>query len=184
MAKDTEPLRAATQDDKIMAALGHATIVWPLMGILAPMIIWATQRERSRSLAFQALQAGVYHMTLILAGLTCGVCYCCSYLGMMVGAFVMPLSMFFTIPAQGPMPEELPPTALIPTAPSFLGLILFYLASIGLLFLGLAVWAAYVGYGLYAAVVTLRGKDFRYVFLGSRLERYLEGTSAESKAAS
>jgi hypothetical protein len=52
----------------------------------------------------------------------------------------------------------------------------------GLLLLGLAVWGAYIGYGLYGAVAALRGKDFRYVFLGPRLERYLEGTSAPSKA--
>jgi uncharacterized Tic20 family protein len=181
MAEVSEPLQTAAQDEKIMAALGHATIVWPLMGILAPMIIWATQREKSRFVAFQALQAGVYHMTLILAGLACGVCYCCSYLAMIVGAFAMPLSMFFAGPAQGPTPEELPPAALIPAAPSFLGLILFYLATIVLLFLGLAAWGAYVGYGLYGAVATLRGREFRYAILGPRLERYLEGTPAPSK---
>ena len=58
----------------------------------------------------------------------------------------------------------------------FLGMIVFYVAIFGLLFLGLAVWAAYIGYGLYGAVANLRGKDFRYAILGSRLERYLEQT--------
>jgi uncharacterized Tic20 family protein len=183
LGEGTKAIEAATQDEKIMAALGHATIVWPVMGILAPMIIWGTQREKSRSVAFQALQAGVYHMTLILAGLACGVCYFCSYVGMIVGAFGMSLSMLFATPAQGPTPEELPPAALIPAAPSFLGVIVFYVLTFVLLLLGLAVWGAYIGYGLYGAVATLRGKDFRYVFLGSRLERYLADKSAPSKAA-
>jgi hypothetical protein len=55
-------------------------------------------------------------------------------------------------------------------------MIVFYLAIFGLFFLGLAVWGAYIGYGLYGAVATLQGKDFRYVILGPRLERYLEQT--------
>jgi uncharacterized membrane protein len=176
--------QAATQEEKIMASLGHATIIWPVMGIIAPVIIWATQREQSRFVAFQALQAAVYHMTLILAGLACGVCYFCSYLGMIVGIMGIPVSMFFTMPPQGPTPEEMPPAALIPVGLGFLGMIVFYLAIFGLLFLGLAVWAAYIGYGLYAAVATLRGKDFRYAILGPRLQRYLEGTPAPSKAGS
>jgi hypothetical protein len=57
--------------------------------------------------------------------------------------------------------------------------IVFYVAIFGLLFLGLGVWAAYIGYGLYGAVANLRGKDFRYVVLGPRLERYLEGTAPQ-----
>lgn len=167
-----------------MAALGHATIAWPVMGLIAPAIIWATQREKSPFLAFQALQAAAYHMTLILAGLACGVCYFCSYVGMVVGVIGASVSTYFAIPAQGPTPGELSPAALIPMLLGFLGTIVFYVLIFGLLFVGLAVWGAYIGYGLYGAVATLRGKDFRYMFLASRLERYLEGTSAPSKAAS
>ncbi|MCJ7620844.1 MAG: DUF4870 domain-containing protein [Anaerolineae bacterium] len=169
----------SSPDEKIMAALGHATIIWPVMGIVAPLIIWATQREKSRFVAFQALQAGVYHMTLIIAGLACGVCYFCSYLGMIVGAIAMPISAALTLPGTGPSGEELPPEALIPILLGFLGMIVFYLAIFGLLFLGLAVWLAYIAYGLYGAVANLQGKDFRYAIIGPRLERYLEGTSAE-----
>ena len=38
----------------------------------------------------------------------------------------------------------------------------------------------YIAYGLCAAVANLRGKDFRYAILGSRLKRYLEGTPGTS----
>jgi uncharacterized Tic20 family protein len=182
LSKSPSVADVSSQDEKIMAAIGHATIIWPVMGIVAPLVIWATQREKSRFVAFQALQAAVYHMTLILAGLACGVCYLCSYVGMIVGAIAMPFSAAFTMPGAGPG-QELPPEAWIPILLGFLGMIVFYLAIFGLLFLGLAVWAAYVGYGLYGAVANLRGKDFRYVILGSRLERYLGATSAPSKAA-
>lgn len=169
-------VETSTQDEKIMAAIGHATIIWPVMGIFAPMVIWATQREKSPKVAFQALQAAVYHMTLILAGLGCGVCYFCAYLGMIVGALTMPVSMFFTMPAEGPGPQDLPPEAVVPMLLGGLGMIVLYLLIFGLLFLGLAVWAAYIGYGFFGAVANLQGKDFRYAILGSRLERYLQQT--------
>ena len=178
-----ERVQASTQDEKIMAAIGHATIIWPVVGIVAPLVVWATQREKSRFIAFQALQAAVYHMTLILAGLGCGVCWVCSYLGMIVGVIAMPLSMAFTLPTEGAPSSDLPPEAMIPILFGFLAMIVVYVAIFGLLFLGLAVWAAYIGYGLYGAVANLRGKDFRYAILGSRLERYLKGTSAPSKTA-
>jgi uncharacterized Tic20 family protein len=162
-----------------MAAVGHATIIWPVMGIAAPLVIWATQREKSRFVGFQALQAAVYHMSLIIAGLVCGVCYFCSYAGLIVGGIGMPISMAFSLPGTGSSGDELPPEALIAMLLGFLGVIVFYVAIFGLLFLGLGVWAAYIAYGLYGAVANLRGKDFRYVVLGSRLERYLQGTGAE-----
>jgi uncharacterized Tic20 family protein len=184
MAKVSEPHQAGTQDERIVAALGHASIVWPMMGIIAPAVIWATQREKSPFLAFQALQAAVYHMTLILAGLACGACYFCSYLGTAVGLIGVPTSMFFAFQPEGPAPEELPPMAVVPLIVGFLGVIVFNVLILALFLLGLAVWGAYVGYGLYGAVATLQGKDFRYVLLGSRLERYLEGTRAASKPTS
>jgi uncharacterized Tic20 family protein len=176
LSKSASVAEVSSQDEKIMAAIGHATIIWPVLGMIAPLVVWATQREKSQYVAFQALQAGVYHMTLILAGLACGICYFCAYLGMIVGIISVPVSMFFTLPSQGPTPDELPPEALIPMGLSFLGMIVFYVAIFGLLFLGVAVWAAYIGYGLYAAVANLQGKDFRYAILGSRLEKYLQQT--------
>ena len=166
----------STQDEKIMAAIGHATIIWPLVGIVAPLVVWATQREKSRFIAFQALQAAVYHMTLILAGLACGVCWVCSYFGMIVGVIAVPLSMTLTLPAETAPTSDLPPEAAIPMLFGFLAMIAFYIAIFGLLFLGLAVWAAYIGYGLYGAVANLRGREFRYVVIGPRLERYLRQT--------
>jgi len=42
------------------------------------------------------------------------------------------------------------------------------------MFLVMLFWLAYVGYGLFGAVSVLQGEDFRYVFVGPWLERYLE----------
>jgi hypothetical protein len=90
------------------------------------------------------------------------------------------ISMALALPSTLPAGDELPPEALFPILLGVLGMILLYLAILGLLFLGLAVWAAYVGYGLYGAVTSLRGKDFRYVIIGPRLERCLHQPSGES----
>lgn len=163
-----------TQDEKIMAAVGHATIIWPLMGIIAPFVIWATQKDKSSFVAFQALQAAVYHITLILGGLVWGLCLFCSYFGMFMAGMGMPLSMFFTMPLEGPNPEELPPGAVVGIVVGFMAMFVFYLLIFALLILMLLLWAAYIAYGLYGAVASLRGKDFRYVLIGSRLERYLK----------
>jgi uncharacterized Tic20 family protein len=163
-----------TQDDKVMAALGHATIIWPLMGIIAPLVIWATQKDKSDFVAFQALQAAAYHITLILGGLVFGLCLFCVYFGMFIAGMGMPLSMFFTIPIQGPTPEELPPGAVVGVIVGFMAIFVLYLLIFALLMLIFVLWLAYIAYGLYGAVASLRGKDFRYVIIGSRLERYLE----------
>ena len=183
MDEMTETVQSSTQDEKIMAAIGHATIIWPVVGIVAPLVVWATQREKSRFIAFQALQATVYHMTLILAGLVCGACYICSYVGILVGGTAIRFAVLFPMPGAEASGADLPPESLIPmllglllALLGLLGSIVFFVAFFGLTFLGPAAWAAYIGYGLYGAVANLRGKDFRYAILGSRLERYLQQT--------
>ncbi len=58
---------APSQNDKIMAALAHISAVLPLIGVIAPTIIWATQKDKSEYVAFQALQAVAYQLVMILA---------------------------------------------------------------------------------------------------------------------
>jgi uncharacterized Tic20 family protein len=144
-----------TQDERVMAAIAHATIIFAAAGLLGPLVIWGTQREKSQFLAFQALQAAVYQFVLILGALLVGVLYVCSF-------FVVPLLAIVSIPAGEGAAVCLP--------------VLGMSCSFGILFLIMLGWLAYVGYGLFAAVSVLQGKDFRYVYLGPWLERYLEQT--------
>lgn len=165
-----------TQDDKIMAAVGHATIIWPVLGIIAPLVIWATQREKSAFVAFQALQATLYHVTLILAGLVCGICYLFTYFGAVLGGLGIAFGMVLTLRGEGPPPEDLAPGGIIAMFLAFLVMLFFYLLVLGLMMMALAGWLAYIAYGLYGAVASFRGRDFRYVVIGPRLERYLRQT--------
>jgi uncharacterized Tic20 family protein len=142
-----------TQDERIMAAVSHVTVIWPMVGMIGPLVIWGTQREKSPFVGFQALQAAAYQLILILGGLVAGVCYMCSF-------FSFPFTALLT----APFDEEA--VLCFP--------FLTFSCTFGLLFLLMLLWLAYIGYGIFGAVSVLQGKDFRYVFLGPWLERYLE----------
>ena len=142
----------ADKNDQIMAALAHVTIVIPLIGIIAPIVIWATQKEKSEFIAFQSLQAVIYQLTIVLAYFVGIGCYMCSFLGM-----------FLTIPfASEDTSAQFQPIMLGTFIP---------FCVMGLLLVGGLI---YVLYGLIGALLVFQGKDFRYVVIGSWLERYLE----------
>jgi uncharacterized Tic20 family protein len=136
-----------------MAAIAHATIVFSAVGLIGPLIVWSTQREKSRFVAFQAVQAAVYQFLLLMVGLAAATLFACGSLGWPVTALL---------------------SASLPQGMGMLWIpALIFSCTFGVLFLLILAWLAYVGYGLYGAVSVLQGHDFRYVFLGRRLERYL-----------
>ena len=153
MSEETRETGSAIQDERVMAAIAHVTVIFSAVGLIGPLIIWGTQKEKSPFVAFQALQAAAYQFLLLLGGLLAGALYMCSFLSLPVTAL---LSLPFDERAALCFP--------------FLG----FSCTFGVLFLLMLAWLAYVGYGLFAAVSVLQGNDFRYVFLGPRLERYLE----------
>ena len=155
MNEKVETSDVPAQDERIMAALAHASIIWPTLGMIAPIVIWGTQREKSPFVGFQALQAAAYHFILTLGGLLAGVCYMCSF-------FSFPFTALLTAPLDEGAAVCVP----------FLG----FSCTFGILFLLILLWLAYVVYGLFGAVSVFQGEGFRYVFLGPWLERYLEHT--------
>jgi uncharacterized Tic20 family protein len=148
-----------TKDDHIMAALAHASVIIPLWGIIGAVVIWATQREKSRFVAFQALQALAYQLSLVFLGGFGFVCYMCSFSAMMFSSFTLSRS-------NGIISGIL--TILSSIAP---------FCIMGLLML---VGVAVVVYGFYGAARVLQGEDFRYVVVGRRLEKYLSGAYGEN----
>lgn len=140
------------QNDRIMAAFAHITALLPLMGIIAPIIIWTTQKDKSEFVAFQALQAAVYQLTMILLWFVGMGCYMLSFFGM-----------FLTIPFAESSSSAWPA--------DIVG-IFFPFISMGAIFIGGAV---FIIYGIVAAIMTVQGKDFRYVIIGRRLERFMQG---------
>ncbi len=55
-----EARSGATSDDRIWAALAHASALLMFVGPLVPLIICESQRKKSNYAAFQALQAMAY----------------------------------------------------------------------------------------------------------------------------
>ncbi len=135
------------QNDRIMAALAHLTAIIPVSGIIGPIVIWATQRDKSQFVAFQALQAIAYQLVMILSWFAGMACY--------MGSFF-----FILIPLSNR---------------SYVGLssamALFPFIVFGVLIIGSII---FILYGLVAAVMVLKGKEFRYIFIGNWLTRYLQ----------
>lgn len=148
-----------TTDAWTMAALAHASIlltlilasaggVGALVGLVVPLVIYLSHRERSRLVAFHALQALVYQgagvliylVLVIVLVLAVTVAWIISGLlsAVVVGFLLMPLALLLTLG-----------TAIV------------------LLGAPLA-WAAY---GLYAGYQVYQGNHFRYWLLGEWVEK-------------
>ena len=138
-----------------MAALSHASVILPFWGMIASVVIWVTQKDKSAYVRFQALQAVAFHITQFLLFFVGMGCYMCSFFGN-----------FLAIPlfAGGAESGDAPP-------PLFFVTFLLPFVVMGAFFLG---WFLWIVYGLVAAVLALQGKDFRYFIIGNRLHSYLE----------
>ncbi|MCC6187571.1 MAG: DUF4870 domain-containing protein [Anaerolineales bacterium] len=155
MTQPDVPLSTPRQEDKIMAALAHAAVLLPLMGVVAPIVIWATQKDKSRFVGFQALQAAAYQLSLIVLWFAGVGCYFVSFFGM-----------FLLISGGALMAERSEPLAA-----GVLGLAFFLpFIIIGIMLLAMV---SFVLYGLAAAVMVLQGRPFRYLLIAGWLERYL-----------
>jgi uncharacterized Tic20 family protein len=61
---DEKPIEVLPEnkDDRLLAALSHAMILIPYVGILITFAIWLINRVKSKYVAFQSLQAGFYQI--------------------------------------------------------------------------------------------------------------------------
>lgn len=154
------------QDDYIMAALPHGAAILPFWGLVASIIIWATQREKSRFIGFQALQAMVYQILPILGGILFFLCYFCSF-GVIFG--VMPLIAMIAEEAGTQAEGAIAFLVMLPMS------LPFCVWGVALL-----AFFCYAVYAFYAAVRVFQGHDFRYAVIGPWLERYMQrGEAAE-----
>lgn len=149
----------ATQDERIMAALAHASVILPLWGLIGTIVIWATQRENSRFVGFQALQVITYQLVLIVFGFLGFGCYMCSFFGMFA---LMPVGI---VAAEGAPDAEGVVSMLVAMLTTF-----FPFCVMGVIVL---IGIVFIVYGLYGAARVLQGHDFRYALVGRWLERYM-----------
>ena len=143
-----------TQDERVMASLSHVSALLPMMGVIAPIVIWVTQREKSEYVAFQALQALAYQLCMIAAWIIGWGFYMCSSFGMI--AFIPFMSSSGSSHSLDPL--------------FFIAMIIPFLV-LGAIFLGGFV---FVVYGVVGAVMVFQGKTFRYILIGTRVEHFMQ----------
>jgi len=139
-----------TSDEKIMAGLAH------LFGVIAALLVWAFQKDKSRFAKFQALQALTFDFVVMVV---LGVLFFCGF-GLV---FILGFGSMFTMLNNASSPEELGPFFAFPFMFPFL--IFACVTPISLLLTIVRI---------IAAVSVLNGKDFHYPLLGNWLERFLE----------
>ena len=161
-----QPQALSRQDERMFAALSHITILLPFMGILGPVLIWATQKEKSEYVKFQALQALFYQLSLILIGLIGWICYFLSFFLSFGGMF---LSMFSIPLAAAGGDTESPLLMIILFLVSMLPVAIPFMVLGLLLLLGVI----FVVYGVVGAINAMQGKDFVYLFIGKRVMAFL-----------
>ncbi len=153
-APSPTPAALSVQDERILAALAHISVLLPMFGLIAAIVIWVTQKERSRFVAFQALQAVAFQLLLIIAWFAGMACYMGTFFLTFFGAFAVSSSQ-----------RALGPASL-----------LFFLPFVvmGILIL---LMLGFVIYGVVAAVLTFQGHDFHYALVGRWVERYQQKTT-------
>ena len=138
------------QDERIWAALAHGSAFFVFFGPIIPVIVWFTQRKKSAYLAFQALQAMLYQSLFFWTWVL--------LIPLLMIVVVVIIIFSGILLAQDQNNEVL--VALLPQ-------ILIWGTMIGTFLL-------YAGIGVWGAVASLTGRDFRYPFFGGRLARHLD----------
>jgi uncharacterized Tic20 family protein len=71
---------AVSRDERNLAMFAHlsalAGLLFPAGGnVIAPLIVWLTQREKSAFVADQSLEALNFNITVLLAEIACGILF-------------------------------------------------------------------------------------------------------------
>lgn len=137
-----------SQEVRLLAAISHASVLFHNIGFFVPVGIYATQKKKSSYLGFQALQALIWQIVMFLFSMLSSAC--------MVGSIFIPI-LLATL-SQNEKLLEL----------SGGGIFSAVIISIFLMIFGNL---AFIIYGIIGAVMTYQGKEFRYVFIGNRIEK-------------
>ena len=130
-------------DDKLMSILSHLAILIPNIGILAPIVIWLTQKEKSKFVRYNAVQAIFFQLLFFILLM----------LSLFIGIILMAISLMFTNVSSGGEPGT------------------FFWVSMGIMNLYFPLWFFFSIYAIVAAVKSYRGKIFRYLIIGKIVEK-------------
>jgi len=145
---------APTSDESLMAAISH------FFGLLVALIVWATQKDKSRFVRFQAIQAMTFDLFVSVVVFLMVGCVMVAIFGLLALG-IGDIAIFGN---QGNPTAEPFRTfiALMSAVPLLIACIFILIA--GTIFVA----------RLIATIQTFQGKDFHYPWLGARVERYQE----------
>jgi uncharacterized membrane protein len=127
--------------------VSHGSVFAQGIGILIGVLVYINQREKSRFASFQALQAAIYQLVNLIIGIGLWLAW-----GGFYGLSMIPL-----IKLTEANPDAAPPAIFWISLTSMV-IPLLFMVLVGL-------------YGLWGAVATWQGKNFRYPLIGNWLEK-------------
>ncbi len=130
-------------EEKLMSLICHLSILIPNIGIIAPIIIWVTQKEKSRFVKFNAIQAIFFQLVFFAL--------------LILSVFAGIVLMFASLPAITRNPDAAPG-------------VLFWV-SVGIMNLYFPLWIIFGIYAVVAAVKSFKGKIFRYLIIGRMVQK-------------
>ena len=134
-------------ENRLLAALAHSSVVAQGIGILVGVLVYISQRDKSRYAAFQALQAAVFQLVNLIVAIGMWMAW-----GVFYGLSMIPL-----IQQADANPNASPPA-------------IFWISMISMV-IPLTYMTLISLYGLWAGIRTWQGRDFRYLLIGGWLEK-------------
>ena len=134
-----------TSEEKLFALLSHLSIL--IGGMLLPIIFWATQKDKSKFVAFNALQAIFYQLSYIVLTMIIVIVFFFAYIFLGVGAGI-----FFI----GESPDFAPLISVL----IMIGLMICY-AAIFAIILG------FIGYAIFIGIKSYQGELRKYPIIGN-----------------
>ena len=135
------------QEERLLAAIAHASVIASGVGIIVGVVIYLTEKEKSVWAAGQSLQAALYQ----LAGLAI---IALVWVGWMVFYFAIIILM-----VENDTGSDAPPPA--------------FWFSMATFCCPLLITAAWIFYGFYGAIRTYMGNDFRYFLIGRLVDGFI-----------
>jgi uncharacterized Tic20 family protein len=137
-----------SQNERVLAAISHASIFVSFPGMIVPIVIWIAERGKSPYAVFHAAQATVWQLIIHLLTVVFSV-----ILSILIVVFT-----FFAVGTEN--------TNMLSNGAVIQGIVL----SAGILLISVLVFAATI-YSTIAVIQTARGKDFRYPIIGNLIKR-------------
>ncbi len=137
-------------EERFAISMGHFCIIFPLLGLLVPIVLLTTRDARSGYMKFQALQTIVFQVVSLVAFLVLGLI-----------AFVILIAAL--------VPFMLTPNIGQPPVESLLAIFIFLICT-AVIFLVVPLFQIL---GQWAGLRVLQGRDYRYPLLGRLLENWL-----------